>query len=362
MCSLWLNSSWVNSSLPVFSIGLIIPQVTAPRLSSQAAATKCLRRKVRGEMFFRVTEGAFLAAFGLVTTLFVSGGVLLTAYLLYPSRTFWERFHRPGIFWMWLLLGLAISILVTRGRKWGSDYSQAKAGFGSSLFPNAMIGLVYLARDFVGGGDRLLFSAAESFSKAYRLGSLDISLITPVIVWLWQKGAKANAAEISRVFPGFNTVRVLPQLRDIPGVIWLPDPRGVIFLSGEFRVELADAIRGHPHIPEPPPPFEGKFEDKKAEPQEPDPAPSDEIVDWYATLGLPAYAPIQQVKKRYRQLAKLYHPDALAGAAGGRRSRGTSSENSPSGSSRYRTEAQVDPEEKMKRINLAYQNIMKHSE
>jgi len=327
--------------------------VTAPRLSSQTAAAKCLRRKVIGEVFFRLIEGAFLAVFGLVTTLLLSGAMLFTFYLLYPSSTFWAGFYRKGILWIWLLLGLTISFLVTRGRKWGVDYSQARGGYGSSLFPGALLGMIYLARDFIGGGDRLLFSAAESFSKAYRLCRLDISQITPVIVWLWRKGAKANADEISRVFPGFNTVRVLPQLRDIPGVIWLPDPRGVIFLSGEFRLELGAALRGQKHIPEPPPPFESKFEDQSEQPHEPSPAPSQEILEWYETLGLPAYAPVQQVKKRYRQLAKLYHPDALAGASTGRRSRGSAS---------YRPETSGDPEEKMKRINLAYQNIMKHSE
>lgn len=44
-------------------------------------------------------------------------------------------------------------------------------------------------------------------------------------------------------------------------------------------------------------------------PQEPDMA-----LDWaYAILGLPKDAPIDEVKSRYRVLAKLYHPDMPGG-------------------------------------------------
>jgi len=56
---------------------------------------------------------------------------------------------------------------------------------------------------------------------------------------------------------------------------------------------------------------------------------------WYQSLGLPPYTPIQLVKRRYRQLAKKHHPDAL-GAGPGPKNDG-----------------------KMKEINLAYGNIVR---
>jgi hypothetical protein len=175
-------------------------------------------------------------------------------------------------------------------------------------------------------------------ARAFRLLRLDVSQVAPIILWLWQKGAKAPTGEIYLQFPGLNTVRILPQLRDIPGVIWLPDPRGILLLSTEFRLELAKAIGKPRPIPTSPPPFESESEPHREE--EATPAQSDEIVAWYKTLGLPAYAPIQQVKRRYRQLAKIHHPDALAASRGGAKDRS---------------------DETMKRINIAYQNILQHS-
>jgi len=54
------------------------------------------------------------------------------------------------------------------------------------------------------------------------------------------------------------------------------------------------------------------------------------FADPYAVLGLPKNASIEQVKKRYRQLSMIYHPDREGGY-----------------------------NEAMKRVNQAYQEIMK---
>ena len=62
----------------------------------------------------------------------------------------------------------------------------------------------------------------------------------------------------------------------------------------------------------------------------------------YAALNLPPFATLQQVKSRYRKLAKIYHPDARARNSSG----------NPAAS-----------DEQMKRIsNEAYHNILKHSQ
>jgi hypothetical protein len=193
------------------------------------------------------------------------------------------------------------------------------------------------AGDFLAGGPRLLSAGGQSFARAIRLLGLDVSQVAPIILWLWQKGAKATTGEIYHQFPGLNTVRILPQLRDIPGVIWLPDPRGIVLLSTEFRAELAKVIGKPRPTPRPEPSFEQESEPKR---EEAAPGQSEEIIEWYKILGLPAYAPIQQVKKRYRQLAKIHHPDALA-------------------SSRSRLKDKSD--ETMKRINIAYENILNYS-
>lgn len=56
------------------------------------------------------------------------------------------------------------------------------------------------------------------------------------------------------------------------------------------------------------------------------------FADPYAVLGLPQNASIEQVKKRYRQLSMIYHPDREGGYS-----------------------------EAMKRVNQAYQKIMKRA-
>jgi hypothetical protein len=278
-----------------------------------------------GEAIFRALEGIFLGIFGLITVALVAA-VVMFLFLTVCAR--WMiRFHPISIFAVSYLAALIISFAVARGNTFGGDYSDVENGFE----------ITSLAWDFMGGSARLLLSALESFSKASRLLRLDLTQVTTIILWLWQKGSKAGTDDISAQFPELNTVRVLPQMRDIPGVIWLPDPRGIILLSGEFRAELAKAIKIRQRtVPTPDPVFESERQEPPPEP----PTPSNEILEWYKTLGLPAYATVQQVKKKYRQLAKLHHPDAVAART---------------------PEAKAAAVEKMTRINIAYENIMKSS-
>ena len=65
-------------------------------------------------------------------------------------------------------------------------------------------------------------------------------------------------------------------------------------------------------------------------------APLSEEQQWFAVLGLESYASLAQVKKRYRMLARQFHPD------------------------RHRNDdldAQQVAEEHMKAINEAYRSI-----
>ncbi len=66
-----------------------------------------------------------------------------------------------------------------------------------------------------------------------------------------------------------------------------------------------------------------------------------EIRSWYDTLDLPLFATLQEVKKRYRKLAKIYHPDAQAA---------------------NRVANKIPNDDRMKSINDAYHNILHHSQ
>jgi len=240
---------------------------------------------------------------------------------------------RPGIFITLVLLILAVSFLGAYKNPWGANYSGAKVDWRTPISVDLLKGVTALVCDLLFSGPRLVFTACDSFGKALRLLRLDIPQITVILLWLWERGGKATVEEVSRNFPQFNAVRVLPQLRDIPGVIWLPTLHGVIMLSEEFRRALASAISPGAEFAR----AEGDFSPKESEEgQSVDP----EIAGWYQTLGLPPFAPIHEVKKKYRQLVKTYHPDAMSEA---------------------QKRAGVKADDQIKRINAAYHNILKNS-
>ena len=119
---------------------------------------------------------------------------------------------------------------------------------------------------------------------------------------------------------------------------WLPDPRGVVLLEEDFRAALETALGVK---------WKAKPEAASASAPRPEPDPEPplsaenaQIIGWYTTLGLPPYATVQAVKKQYRRLAKKHHPDLAASA-------------DPKDAAAH--------EDRMKRINIAYENIMKRS-
>jgi len=181
-----------------------------------------------------------------------------------------------------------------------------------------------LGGEIFSAGPKLLLRAEESFSKFIRLARTDIPRAAEILLWLFDRRHKASVEEIAEAFPGVNIISVIPQFRDIPGVIWLVPRRGVILVSQELREELGRLCGRARRVAPEPPPAEPRFRP--------------EVLEWYEVLGLPAFASLQDVKKRYRQLAKQYHPDAAAGRGG------------------LRT---VNADESMKRINFAYHEILK---
>ena len=189
----------------------------------------------------------------------------------------------------------------------------------------------------LGAGPRLLFAGAECAAKAFRLLRVDRSQAATILVWMLDRKVKAVPAEIAAAFPDLSSIRVISQLRDMPGVIWLSRGREVLWLSREFRAELATALGVV--IPAAAPDPEPK-RTAAEESFEPPPEPGDAAGAWYAAMNLPPYAPLAAVKKRYRELVKRHHPDAVAGRQGrfGRRD-----------------------EERIREINSAYKNILQRS-
>jgi hypothetical protein len=287
---------------------------------------KWLRRRIRREAVFRIVEGGLQACGGLIVVGCLAGGV---AFIVFVGISWFQATHRifrGGLLFSGCFLGvLFLSSLLRRVFHHGD-------GFGGPDFSQGDRELLAVASELITGGTALLAAGFESWATTSRLLGMDLSQVAPVILWLWIRNKKANSTEIAARFPDFNTVWTLPQLRDIPGIVWLPDPRGIILLTEDFRNDLGRVLPARTNFIHEEPPVDE--EPASAWPN--DRQPNREILAWYATLGLPPYAPIQQVKRRYRQLAKVYHPDA-SGAKG------------------------AQSQDKMVQINLAYENIMQTS-
>jgi len=236
---------------------------------------------------------------------------------------------QPVLFGGLLLLFMVLS--VTYAWRTRRDGPAARGNFDSSLSS-----LTSLALEFIAAGPIFFVLAAQDFHKFARMSRMDLPQVSALLLWLYDKNARAGFAEVSLAFPGLNAVRVLPQLRDISGIYWWPQ-EGEIALSEELQKTLAEVLGRAPknshtfrRPDEEPPHFRSAA-----------PGVGDETLSWYATLNLPPFATLQQVKARYRKLAKIYHPDTRA------------------------RNSSTDPatgDEQMKRINEAYHNILKHSQ
>jgi hypothetical protein len=189
--------------------------------------------------------------------------------------------------------------------------------------------------EIVSAGPIMLILSGQEFHRYLRLARLDVPQVSALLLWIYEKGGRASFAEICLAFPGLNAVRVLPQLRDLPGIHWWPEDAEVSFYEALLK-ELAEALHREPKRP----PFAHSHTYERSRYEQPVVEVDQDIRSWYATLNLPLFATLQDVKKRYRKLAKIYHPDVQSfGPAANK----------------------ITNEEQMKRINEAYHNILRHS-
>lgn len=283
-----------------------------PRLaaeSSERAVARWLRRKILAEASIRIFEALAFLGVSLVLAAIVSGGLFLMALPLYwhsdisnQSRVSWLTWY----FVSWPFL-LTLSLLLRFEEE--DCLPSNPLHLSHSTYSRRSAGLDSLAVEIFSGMGRLAANAFECLMSACRLLRSDVCELSGIIIWLWRKRRKAITDELFSQFPNCNWVRTLPQLRDIPGIIWLPDPRGVIILSEELRNELDRILQ-----------FDGDESTKEREPGSQTNYRAEElgtnaqILKCYEILGLPPYSQMRQVKKRYRQLAKKYHPDVFKGS------------------------------------------------
>lgn len=298
---------------------------------------KWLRQLCATEAIFQLGSGAVMLLAGVVVLVLTSCFAAMVFFMvlfrtgrLFGASSLEMSGTQEICFTVLFLLFMSFSIFHAWRTRWKEE-AATRIQFGSS-FTNA----TDLILEIISAGPIFIVLAIQDFQKYARLSRLDVPQVAALVFWLFEKGGRASFAEISLNFSGLNIVRVLPQLRDLPGIHWWPD-KGSLSLLESLKYTLAQLLHRDPEKP---------FASTHSNPNPPhsnQPAPgvSDEMLSWYTTLNLPPFATLPQVKARYRKLAKIHHPDARA-------------RNYPTG--------EPADDGQMKRINEAYHNILKHSQ
>jgi hypothetical protein len=303
---------------------------------ARALLEKWLARRCAVESVLNLAGGAFFLLIGLIALIFTSCVtaaivffVLIEATALLSAFGISISLLRPVLFALLFVFFLILTIIHAYRTRWGTAGAEELDVGG---FP--IIGR--LGWEFISCGPILLVLSGQDFHKYLRLSRLEVQPVSALLLWLFEREGRASFAEISIAFPTLNAIRVLPQLRDIPGINWWPED-GELSLSEDLLKSIAETIRrpspsssSYHHSSR-----QRQYEQKPAAQFDPD------IASWYATLDLPLFATLQEVKARYRKLAKIHHPDAQ---------------------SANRTRGDIPNDEQMKRINEAYHNILKRSE
>jgi DnaJ domain len=303
-----------------------------------------LDRRRLVEAGVQLFSGLLFAFLGVIVLAAVSAGVVFLIYIALMELEAILAFRGPAInlrqaplvVVLWLM-ATVFCFIGAHKHRYGLDYSSGGAGLEKTPEESARLFLNPLW-EVLFAGPSLLLTAYEDLDRSGRLMRLETEEVAAVVRWVFEQGGKAEVGELTQAFAGINTVRIFPQLRDLPGVIWLLENRGVLLLSEEIRAELA-ALLGEPA-------GQGRVRSETAgagaeeRPREHYPEVSEEVQSWYETLGVSPFAPLREVKRKYRLLVKIHHPDVAA------RNPGLSGQAA---------------DERIKQINLAYHNILKHS-
>jgi hypothetical protein len=301
-----------------------------------------LQRKLRFHCWLSLSYGLLCLVAGLITLAITSWGVaVITLLVLIRITTQHFQAVRP-VFVISLLVAV---VVLSFWEAWRNPF-----GFGNSFkaahFPDRLSGgrlraLTAVFREILVSGPRMILAGLESFWECQQLLRTQLSDAAMVLLWMLERNHKVSVETLGRTFPLVNFVRLLSQLRVLDGFLWLPVHGGICILGSELRNELFSELgkSGFRSFEQPEAsspeaePFRSEFEPG------PEPEPEDSTSGerrWFEVLGLEPYVRLPEVKKRYRLLARKFHPD------------------------RHRhenVEAVRNAEERMKEINEAYTNI-----
>jgi DnaJ domain len=277
-------------------------------LNRDALLKDWLRRRLLREALAQLAEAAVFLAIGAVVIAVLSVLPILIVLLCFGWDLYSQNQTVGGNWPVAVAVYLCIGLLSTFGA-WRSRHATASAGMGGRDDIQSVFSLGYEAL-FTGGSQCLTsLDCLQKCWRIWRLKRCDLDQVAAIVLWVFEQGRKARTREICAALPEVQVVRILPQLQDLPGIIWLTHSHQVIILSRAFRQELA-ALLGR--APKSEPVAEETYSNigGSEEPAEPEILVNDEVLQWYRALDLPPFSSLEIVKRRYRQLVKIHHPDA----------------------------------------------------
>jgi len=161
---------------------------------------------------------------------------------------------------------------------------------------------LWLLRESLGLGPRLLVESGRLARRAVHLAALDLDSCADVLAWLASKRKSTPREELLRAFPGLVWPKLRAELKLLEGVLFLGTDAGRVTLTPPLRSRLRQFL-GPEARPR-----------QTAEPKaEPAPVTEPEKLSSYEILGVSASATRAEIKAAYRARIKECHPDRFAG-------------------------------------------------
>jgi hypothetical protein len=160
---------------------------------------------------------------------------------------------------------------------------------------------LWLMRESVGLGPRLLLESCRRARRAAQLVALDLDRCAEVLAWLAAKRKATPREELLRAFPGLVWRELRAELQLIEGVLFLGAEGGRVTLTPPLRLRLRQLVGP-----------EARHE--TAEPKvDAAPVTEPEKLSSYEILGISASATRAEIKAAYRARIKECHPDRFVG-------------------------------------------------
>ena len=199
-------------------------------------------------------QGALLSLAGALTVLATYG--VIYAVFWFPLFSFTGGIRAP---WIHAVAGTALFLLFLGNSRKDREYLESWSfssgthdgkvqvilvpGLGlastmNPLAPDSMHSMLKMLVSVLFTGPRLCTAALRAFRKSRRLQSMDVNGCATVLERLHAKGTRVSCTELTRDLPAV----LIPQLRDVDGVIFLTsEPRGLA-LTSALREELSTQL------------------------------------------------------------------------------------------------------------------------